>query len=91
MALRGLSSIAPKQGLAVMERLLRQRPTQVVVMPANRQQWRQLYLTFGEPPLFSHLAHEDADASLNVEPLKGKGRPIRDTLLAAESQDRRQF
>jgi NAD(P)-dependent dehydrogenase (short-subunit alcohol dehydrogenase family) len=61
LALMGIESIPLRQGLEMLEQLLRQGMTQAAVLPVNWAQYRQFYPAAGEPPLFSYLKHERDD------------------------------
>jgi len=81
LALRGIGSIAPRQGLEVLEQLLQQDAPQVGVLSVNWRQWRQFCPEAAESPLLSNLACGEANASPKVERSRGL---TRDALLAAE-------
>jgi myxalamid-type polyketide synthase MxaE and MxaD len=90
LARLGIRSIAPEQGLAVLDRLLRQGSAQVAVAPVNWRQYRQFYPTGSagsESPLLSQLACEEADIPLQA----GHPGEKRKVLLAAEPGERHQL
>ena len=87
LALLGIRSIAPEQGLAVLDRLLRQGSTQVMAVPVNWRQYRQFYPAGSESPLLSQLACEEADIPLQASHPGEK----REALLAAEPAERHQL
>jgi myxalamid-type polyketide synthase MxaD len=87
LALMGIKSIAPEQGVAVLARLLRQDSTQVMVAPVNWRQYRQFDLTGRESLLLSQLALEEADTARQASHPGEK----RDVLLATEPGERHQF
>ena len=60
LALLGISSIAPKQALEMLGRLLRQSAAQVVAVPVDWKQYREFYPAGSASPLLSELAREDA-------------------------------
>jgi acyl carrier protein len=87
LALLGISSIAPKQALEMLGRLLGQSATQVVVVPVNWKQYREFYPDGIPPcgPLLSELAREEAE----VPRPAGRASQRRDALLAAAPAERR--
>jgi len=87
LALAGIKSIAPAQALKVMERLLRQGSTQVVVVPVDWERYRQFYPAGTESPLLSELAREEADNSAQANHPGEK----RNSILAAEPAVRLQL
>ncbi|HEV8711728.1 MAG TPA: SDR family oxidoreductase, partial [Candidatus Binatia bacterium] len=82
----GIRSIAPKQALEVLERLLRQGSPQVVAVPINWRQYRQFYPAGSESPFLSQLAREEAAPPLPA----GHPGEKRNALLAAEPGARHQ-
>jgi acyl carrier protein len=89
LARLGISSIAPKQALEMLGRLLGQSATQVVAVPVNWKQYREFYPD-GIPPcgtLLSELAREETE----VPRPAGRTSERRDALLAAEPAERRQM
>jgi myxalamid-type polyketide synthase MxaE and MxaD len=87
LALLGISSIAPKQALEMLGRLLGQSATQVVAVPVNWKQYREFSPASSASPLLSQLAREQAEV---LRPA-GRTSERRDALLAAEPVDRRQL
>ncbi len=87
LALAGIKSIAPRQALEVMERLLRQRSIQVVVVPVDWERYRQFYPAGTESPLLSELSREEADNSPHATHPGEK----RNSILAAEPAERLQL
>jgi myxalamid-type polyketide synthase MxaE and MxaD len=87
LALLGISSIAPRQALEMLGRLLGQSATQVVVVPVNWKQYREFYPDGIPPcgPLLSELAREEAE----VPRPAGRASQRRDALLAAAPAERR--
>jgi myxalamid-type polyketide synthase MxaE and MxaD len=85
LALRGISSTAPKQALEILGRLLGQSATQVVAVPVNWKQYREFYPDGSASPLLSELGREEAEV---LRP-SGRTSERRDALLAAEPADRR--
>jgi NAD(P)-dependent dehydrogenase (short-subunit alcohol dehydrogenase family) len=87
LALLGIAAMAPKRALEVMERLLREDATQVVAIPVNWRQYRELYPPGTESRLLSELAHEEAASPLRtVHPGEKLG-----SILEAEPADRAQL
>jgi len=87
LALLGISSLAPKQALEMLGRLLGQTATQVVAVPVNWKQYREFYPAGNASPLLSELAREEAE----VPRPAGRTSERRDALLAAEPAERRQL
>ena len=87
LALLGISSIAPKQALEMLGRLLGQSATQVVAVPVSWKQYREFYPAGSASPLLSELAGEEAE----VPRPAGRTSERRDALLAAEPAERRQL
>jgi acyl transferase domain-containing protein/acyl carrier protein len=87
LALLGISSIAPKQGLDMLGRLLGQNATQVVPVPVNWKQYREFYPAGSASPLLSELVREEVE----VPRPAGRKSARRDALLAAEPAERRQL
>jgi myxalamid-type polyketide synthase MxaE and MxaD len=87
LALLGISSIAPRQALEMLGRLLGQTATQVVAVPVNWKQYREFYPAGNSSPLLSELACEEAE----VPRPAGRTSERRDALLAAEPAERRQL
>jgi acyl transferase domain-containing protein/acyl carrier protein len=87
LALLGISSIAPRQALEVLGRLLQQSATQVIAVPVNWKQYREFYPAGSASPLLSELAREAAE----VPRPAGRTSERRDALLAAEPAERRQL
>lgn len=85
LALRGIASLTPEQGLEALRRLLHVSAGQVAVIPLNLRQWRQLYPKTAEAPLLSELARDQASASKS----KTQESPIRKALLAVHPGPRR--
>jgi len=87
LALLGIGSIAPRQALDMMGRLLGQNATQVVVVPVNWKRYREFYSTNSASPLLSDLAGEEAEVTQPA----GRMSERRDALLAAEPPERRRL
>jgi myxalamid-type polyketide synthase MxaE and MxaD len=87
LALLGISSIAPKQALEILGRLLGQSSTQVVAVPVNWKQYREFYPAGSATPLLSELSREQAE----VPRPAGRTSERRDALLAAEPAERWQL
>jgi acyl transferase domain-containing protein/acyl carrier protein len=87
LALVGIRSMAPRQALEVLERMLRQGATQVAAVPVNWKQYSQFYSAGSESPLLSELASGEADVLLQA----GHPGEKRDALLAAEPAARHQL
>jgi phthiocerol/phenolphthiocerol synthesis type-I polyketide synthase D len=87
LALMGISSIPPKQALEMLDRLLGQSATQVLAVPVNWQQYREVYPAGSASALFSELAREEAEVHRQAAGTSER----RNTLLAAEPTERRQL
>ena len=87
LALLGISGIAPRRALEVLERLLGQSAAQVVAVPVNWTQYRQFYSADSASPLLSELAREATDIAQPA----GRTSDTRDALLGAEPVERRQL
>ena len=87
LELLGISSIAPKQALQILGRLLGQGTTQVVSVPVNWKQYREFYPASSASPLLSELGGEEAKVSRPA----GRKSERRDVLLSAEPAQRRQL
>jgi acyl transferase domain-containing protein/acyl carrier protein len=86
LAQRGMASLAPADGLAVFDRLLRQEASQVGVFRVERRQWQQFYQLSGEAPLLADLAREGAAAAPAAQ-----GGAARDAVLAAKPERRQRL
>ena len=87
LALLGISSIAPRQALEILGRLVAQSATQVVAVPVNWKQYREFYPAGSASPLLSELAREAAE----VPRAAARTGERRDAMLAAEPAERRQL
>jgi acyl carrier protein len=85
LALRGIASITPRQGIAALAQLFQSKAAQIAVMPFNFQQWSEFYPAAGRSLLFSQLQEVKLDA-VPKPPESG----IREALLAVEPGRRRQ-
>jgi NADPH:quinone reductase-like Zn-dependent oxidoreductase/acyl carrier protein len=91
LALRGMESMTPEQGVKVFGELLRQGTTQVGVMPVNWQQWCQFYPSVGASPLLAHLLRIEGENPLEAGGPSGRESLTRDALLATEPGERQQL
>jgi myxalamid-type polyketide synthase MxaE and MxaD len=84
LALRGLASLTPEEGLEAVGMLLHHDSAQIGVMRFNLRQWRQFYPHAASAPFLSALAEDQgvSGASLKAE------SPIRQAVLAADSKQR---
>jgi NAD(P)-dependent dehydrogenase (short-subunit alcohol dehydrogenase family) len=87
LALVGIRSMAPRQALEVLERMLRQDAAQVAAVPVDWRQYRQFYSAGSESPLLSQLANEEAE----VQPQAIDPGEKREALLAAAPAARAQL
>jgi acyl carrier protein len=84
VALRGMGSIHPELGLAIMARLLAAGATQVGVMPFNLRQWRQSNPRSADLPFFAELIEEPESSSEE----QNRSGPMQAALLAASGRER---
>jgi phthiocerol/phenolphthiocerol synthesis type-I polyketide synthase C len=82
LAQRGLGSIPPQEGLAVLGRLLRQTAVQVAVMPFAADRWRQSHPQAAETSLLRHLLAAQVDTPAMTTP--ADEADVRTALLALE-------
>jgi myxalamid-type polyketide synthase MxaE and MxaD len=87
LALMGIASLSPRQGLEALSTLLRERAPQVGVIPLNLRQWRQSYPQAAQAPFLAHLI-EEQDAAPRSQ-VNRSASPMRNALLAAEMGQRR--
>jgi acyl transferase domain-containing protein len=87
--LHGVEGFTPAQGLAVLERLLKQDSAQVGVMRINWRQWRRLYPASADAPLLRQLIREETDMA--TESVERKRGSMRDLLLSTEPENRPQI
>jgi acyl carrier protein len=87
LALLGISSIAPRQALEILERLLGQSAGQVVAVPVNWKLYREFYPTDSASPLLAELERESAE----VPQAAGRTSERRAAILAAEPAERRRL
>jgi myxalamid-type polyketide synthase MxaD len=85
LALRGIGSITPAQGMEAFGRLLRQAEAQVGVMALDVRQCAQFYPALATSPLFADLTQERRGQAGE----RLRGGIFRATLLAAELGRRR--
>jgi myxalamid-type polyketide synthase MxaD len=85
LSLLGINSIAPRQALEILGRLLGRSAAQLAVVPINWQQYREFYPGGSASPLLSELACEAAE----VPRASGGRSERRDAILAAEPAERR--
>ncbi|MFQ5794227.1 MAG: type I polyketide synthase [Candidatus Bipolaricaulia bacterium] len=83
LALRGIGSITPEQGLALLERFLNQGKTQTGVVPVDWRQWFKFYPATRQSPMLSDLLSD-----VEIDRPKEKGSAIRDLLLSLELDER---
>jgi acyl transferase domain-containing protein len=85
LALRGLASLTPQQGVDALARLLQQTSAQVGVMRFNLRQWRQFYPHAASAPLLTSLAEEPETSTTSTS----SDSPIQQKLRAADPKQRR--
>jgi aryl carrier-like protein len=91
LALRGIASIWPEQGMEALGRLLCQEEAQVGVIPVGPRQWSQLHPDAAGLPLLFDLVREDADIPQKAGRSREEGILTYDTLLAAEPGERQRL
>ncbi|HZR43258.1 MAG TPA: SDR family NAD(P)-dependent oxidoreductase [Ktedonobacteraceae bacterium] len=84
---RGFVSMKPQDGLAALERLLRQSAPQVGVMSFNLHKWTQFYPALRNSSLFASLAQEEANSQRKEQ---GVTRLTRQELLSLPAEQRGQ-
>ena len=84
LALLGIRSIAPKQALEVMERLLRQDSTQVVAVPVDWRQYREFYPRVLNRRCSLNLYVRKPASRLQADQPGEKKIPAREALLTAQ-------
>jgi NAD(P)-dependent dehydrogenase (short-subunit alcohol dehydrogenase family)/acyl carrier protein len=87
LALVGIRSMAPRQALEVLERMLRQDAAQVAAVPVDWRQYHQFYSAGSESLLLSQVANEETEIQPRVV-LPGEKR---EALFAAEPAERPQL
>ncbi len=80
---RGVLHFAPKEGLAMMDRLIRHGHPQLGVMPVDWAQLRRFHPAAAEVPLLSEVMAQYA-ADMGA----AKGGVVRDEILAAPAEER---
>jgi NAD(P)-dependent dehydrogenase (short-subunit alcohol dehydrogenase family) len=90
-AAQGIASIPPRQGLRVLERLLKEGATQAVVLPVDWPRYRERHPAGAEPPLLSELPDGEAGATPTADGPRDQGRLSGDLLRAADPQQRAQL
>lgn len=81
---RGLGSITPEQGIALMERLLPLPNAQVAAMPFDAMAWSQVYSAAAHSSLLVDLL-EQPDSSTAVSETTAQADDLQTLLLAAEA------
>ena len=94
LALRGLGSLTPEQGVEALGKLLHQESVQVAVMPFNVRQWCQFYPQAAASLLLAQAVQEQSSASraprhsrMREELLALEPGPKRRTLLESHLQE----
>jgi acyl transferase domain-containing protein/acyl carrier protein len=88
LAIRGINSIAPAQGIEALELLLCQREAQVGVMPFNIDQWSKYYPAARTSPLFSELGRRQERDDTAVSVASARIATVRESLLEADDCSR---
>ena len=84
LALRGMGSIAPAQGLEALGRLLAAGVTQAGVLPVDWEQWQQRYPALSQAPFLQELLR----GSSAVATERAASEDVRATILAAAVEER---
>lgn len=82
-----MSTIAPEQGVQVLEQLLHQAPPQVAVLPIDWARYCRFFPAALEPPLLTHLVQE-AESPVDADTRKGL---TRQAILATDPSERQQL
>jgi acyl transferase domain-containing protein len=88
LALRGVGSITPEQGIKALERLLTDDIPQVAVMPFHLDDWRQYYPVSNELSFFSELRSKQVEITSKSSNRNGKQSLNREMLLALDPAER---
>ena len=91
LALRGFGSIEPKQGIEILEQLLKHDAAQVGVLPLDWQRLRRFNPAIADAPLFSQLNEEDQRGDGLAAQAPAAAGISREALLAAEPDERRRL
>ncbi|WP_394836994.1 SDR family NAD(P)-dependent oxidoreductase [Pendulispora rubella] len=81
LASRGIGTIAPAQGSAILGRLLRTEATHVAVLNLNLRQWLEFYPAAAATPLFEELKRAD---HVVAEPERAQHQAFAERLAAAD-------
>jgi acyl carrier protein len=84
LASRGVGSLQPAQGLAVLEHLLASPAVHLGVIPLDLRQWFEFYPSTTGAPFWSELAQ----AQRSAEPAQGSTSGLHETLRAAAPDER---
>lgn len=91
LALRGFGSIEPRQGIEILERLLKQEAAQVGVLPLDWTLLRRFNPAVADAPLFSQLNEENLRENAEAAGAQQDARISRASLLAAGADERRRL
>jgi NADPH:quinone reductase-like Zn-dependent oxidoreductase len=88
LALHGIGSITPSQGVEILELLLKQNAAQVGVMPVDWRQWKLSYAGAGGSKMISLLLDGSDRGSIEPGRQMSKQGLTAQTLMEAEAGDR---
>jgi acyl transferase domain-containing protein/NADPH:quinone reductase-like Zn-dependent oxidoreductase/acyl carrier protein len=88
---RGMGSIAPEEGVRVLEMLIDNPSPQVAVIPINAAKWSRLSAASSISSLLSLIAAGDVDTQPGENESLGAGYITRNTILDADAADRQQL
>jgi NADPH:quinone reductase-like Zn-dependent oxidoreductase/SAM-dependent methyltransferase/acyl carrier protein len=84
---RGVQSMLPRQGLDILQHLMRQGSTQAAVIPMDWARWRRLSSDLGRWPLLSEITQPGAGAAPSAD-IEEKVAVLRDLLLGLDPVER---
>jgi NAD(P)-dependent dehydrogenase (short-subunit alcohol dehydrogenase family) len=84
IALRGMGTITPAQGLEALGRLMAQDAPQIAVLPVDWQRWQQSYPALVSAPFLAHVVQPGTTALATDE-----ATLTREELLESEPENRR--
>jgi acyl carrier protein len=85
LAVQGIGSLTPEQGIRALERLMGQTEAQVAVLPFDLRQWREFHPAIVEASLFEELLQEAGHGDAPI----ASGPRMSDGLRQAEEGQRR--
>ncbi len=91
LASKGLESLAPRHGIAALEKLISEDVTQVAVMPFDWDQWQRSYPGTTIQPYYAGVSGNSAHSLIAIGDEKGKAASFRDLIMAEDSGKRRRY